>query len=579
MDATSLLRRALFPPRGRMFVLCLVVGLVGAVAAMVFDAMVDLAHHLLLGGLAGWDPPATGELHPAYDVPGWPQRAWFPVVATLGGLLAGLLVQRLCPEAEGHGTDAAIDAYHHRGGRVRSRVPAVKALASAITIGSGGVAGREGPAAQISVGLASILGRWVGLRGAERRILLLAGMAAGLAAIFRAPIGMAIFTVEILYAGMVFESEYLIFTVLAAVSAYAFHGLFLGSWTPIFAIPPGMQLDAPGPLLAFALLGITAGAFGAVLPTIFFGVRDLARRLPGPRWMRPALGGALVGTAGMFFPELLGTGYGWVELGMGGELSLAVIAGILLLKMPGMALTIGSGGSGGVFGPTVVMGGMLGLLVGGLSARFLPSAAMHPAAFAMVGMAALFAGAARAPFSTFIMVAEMTGGYGLLVPSMLATTLAFLVQRQLVQGRRYTTLYESQVEDPQDSPVHQGVMLRRAMRVLRDRPGQLGAEEIPLPDLVDMLHLGKPIPVAHDGGAGGAQLLTVKVEAGSELDGRLVGESMSAVEGVTLVAILRPGELVVPRGAARLGSGDELVAIVADEGAGSRLRQVAGVTP
>jgi chloride channel protein, CIC family len=283
-------REALFPPTYRLVLWCVVVGVFGAFAALAFDFLVDLAGDLLLGRLGGYQPPAAGVLDPDAVIPqGW-DRWWLPVVTTLGGLLSGLLVYRFAPEAEGHGTDAAVAAYHQKGGRTRTRVPFVKALASALTIGSGGVAGREGPTAQISVGLGSILSGLLRLRGQERRILLLAGMAGGLAAVFQAPLGMAIFAVEILYAGMVFESEALLFTVVSAVTAYALHGFFAG-WSPIFAIPPNLVFLEPLSLLGFAVLGVAAGALGAVLPTLFYRVRDLFARLPGPPHVKPALGG------------------------------------------------------------------------------------------------------------------------------------------------------------------------------------------------------------------------------------------------------------------------------------------------
>ncbi|HSK40791.1 MAG TPA: chloride channel protein, partial [Arenibaculum sp.] len=420
----------LFPPTYRLIGACLAAGVLGAIAALAFDGAVSLAERLLLGGIGGYAPPRVGVLEPAAVLPEWDRRWLLPVVTTLGGLLSGLLVFTLAPEAEGHGTDAAVGAYHRHGGDVRTRIPFIKAIASALTIGSGGVAGREGPTAHISVGLGAILSRVLGFRGQERRILLLASMSAGLAAIFRAPLGMAIFAVEILYSGMVFESEALIYTVISAVTAYALHGLVVG-WSPIFAIPRGLTFDQPAVLLGFVVLGILAGTGGAVLPRLFYGVRDFFRRLPGPPHLKPALGGLIVGLMGMAAPQILGTGYGWVELAMAGSLSLSALLVILLLKGPAMALTIGSGGSGGVFAPTVTLGAVLGGAVGIVLQRLLPDLRFVPAAFVVVGMAALFAGAARTPISTLIMVAEMTGGYGLIVPAMRTKILAFMVQRSL----------------------------------------------------------------------------------------------------------------------------------------------------
>ena len=561
----------LFRPTYRLIGFSLLAGVFGAVAALGFDALVDLAQRYLLVGIGGYQPPEVGTLLPHASIPaGW-KRLWLPVVTTLGGLLSGFIVYRWAPEAEGHGTDAAIGAYHQKGGLVRPRVPLIKAITSALTIGSGGVAGREGPAAQISVGLTTLLARWLGLRGEERRSLLLAGMAAGLAAIFRAPLGMAIFAVEILYAGMVFESEALIYTVIAAVSSYAMFGFFAG-WDSLFEIPAGMSFHQPSLLLAFAILGLLAGLLGAVLPTLLYRARDLFRKLPGPPHLKPAIGGLLVGLLGMAAPEILGTGYGWIELAMAGKMTLAAVLLLLLLKGPGMALTIGSGGSGGVFAPTVTMGAMLGAVVGLLVQAHLPAAGSSVAAFVVVGMAAVFAGAARTPISTLIMVAEMTGGYGLIVPAMLANIIAYVVQRSLTDGRRYPTLYESQVERREDSPLHRGVFLRRAVDMIEF--ADLEASEIRLPKLIHLLRFGEPIRIADGEGS----LVSLEIRPGSAMDGHTVAETVGAVGGATLVAILRGEEIISPRGPTILCAGDRLLAMVG-EAAHEMLEKITSTPP
>jgi len=544
----------LFGPTYRLVGYCVVVGFMGALAALAFDFMVDIAQAGLLEGIGGFYPPQTGVLEPEATVPSGLARLWLPLVTTLGGLLSGWVVYRWAPEAEGHGTDAAIGAYHRRGGDIRPRIPLVKAIASALTIGSGGVAGREGPTAQISVGLGTLLADRAGLRGQERRSLLLAGMAAGLSAMFRAPLGMAIFAVEILYSGMVFESEALIYTVIAAVTSYAFYGMFAG-WSRLFEIPAGLSVHHPGALLSFALLGVAAGLLGAVLPSLLYRVRDLFRRLPGPPHIRPALGGLAVGLMALAAPEVLGTGYGWVELAMAEKLTLATVMLILLLKGPAMALTIGSGGSGGVFAPTVTIGAMLGAAVGMSLNALMPGIDIPVAAFVLVGMAAVFSGAARTPISTLIMVAEMTGGYDLIVPAMLANILAFLVQRSLTANSPYPTLYESQVESREDSPLHRGVFVRRAMEILEG--GGLDPSEVRLPRLINLLRFGETIPVAE----GEGMLVAVNIRPGSHLAGRTVARTIGTMEGATAVAVLRGEQLLIPRGDTLLQEGDQLLLV------------------
>jgi CIC family chloride channel protein len=556
------------PTRYRLAACCVLMGALGAIAALLFDRAVDTAQTLLLTGIGGYTPPPVGILNAIIQEMPWAERWRLPLSTVLGGLLGGALVFSLAPEAEGHGTDAAIGAYHQSGGALRKRVPFIKGIASALTIGSGGVAGREGPTAQISVGLGAIVGSFLRLSGEERRILLLASMAAGLAAVFRSPLGMAIFAVEILYSGMVFESEALIYTVIAAVSAYAIHGFFVG-WAPIYAIPPGLIFDHPESLLAFAALGILAGGYGAILPTLFYRVRNLFHRLPGPRHFHPAIGALVVGLMGMAVPAILGTGYGWIEIGLAGRLSLGFLLLVALLKAPAMALTIGSGGAGGVFAPTVTMGALLGAAVGLAFQQWVPALHASPAAFAIVGMAAIFAGAARTPISTLIMVVEMTGGYGLIVPAMLCNVLAFAVQSSITSGWRYPTLYENQVARREDSAAHRGMFVRQALEMIEG--GGLETSEIPLPHLVSLLRYGDAIPL----GQGGGSLVSVVVSPGSRLAGNTVREGLGDLEGVTAVATLRGEETILARGPTPLDAGDQLVAVVTEAAQPELLRRAA----
>jgi CIC family chloride channel protein len=232
-----------------------------------------------------------------------------------------------------------------------------------------------------------------------------------------------------------------------------------------------------------------------------------------------------------------------------------------------MALTIGSGGSGGVFAPTVTLGAMLGGAVGLSLQRLLPGLQVVPAAFVVVGMAAIFSGAARTPISTLIMVAEMTGGYGLIVPAMLANILAFMVQTSLTHGRRYPTLYESQVASREDSPVHRGVFVRRALDLIEG--GTVDRAEVSLPRLVSLLRFGGTIPVTH----GTAMLFALSIAPGSSLDGNTIASGIGAM-GATAVAVLRGEEMIVPRGQTQLAAGDQLIAVVTPEDCES-LRELA----
>jgi CIC family chloride channel protein len=529
-----------------------VIGVAGGLGAQIFVWLLNLAERLFLVGLAGYQAPQPGSLNPEPVIGSW--GLWLiPLTTTLGGLLSGILVYTFAPEAEGHGTDAAVEAFHFKGGKVRPIVPLIKTFASAITIGSGGAAGREGPTAQISVGVGSMLADLLRLPDEDRRILVLAGMAAGLAAIFRSPLGMAIFAVEILYSGMAFETEALIYTVIASVVAYAVNGLFVG-WSPIFLFPQSIHFTQPIALVGYAALGIVAGVIGAIEPPIFYGIRDLFRSLEIPNHVKPAIGGLLMGLLAVFVPEVLSTGYGWVQKAMTGNYigwSLILLA---LAKILAMSLTISSGGSGGVFGPNVYIGGMVGAWVAFVTDRLIPGAGLNPAAFAVVGMAAVFAGTARVPIATLIMVAEMTGGYGLIVPSMLATTIAFVVERTVSAGFKYPRLYEAQVELRSDSPTHLETMLKATFAVLERGP-LVDLRNITFPHLASLLRHGTPIPI--HGGQG--SLLTVNIAENSQLANQTIAEVFEHFPELLAVAIIRDHNIHLPRGSTELKSGDQLL--------------------
>ena len=536
----------------RLLLYSALIGVAGGLGAQLFVWLLDLAERVLLIGLAGYQPPQPGSLNPQPVSGSW--GLWLiPLATTLGGLFSGLLVYTFAPEAEGHGTDAAVESFHFKGGKIRPIVPLIKVIASALTIGSGGAAGREGPTAQISVGAGSILADLLRLSDEDRRILVLAGMAAGLAAIFRSPLGMAIFAVEILYSGMAFETEALIYTVVASVVAYAVNGLFVG-WSPIFLFPQTVHFTQPIALAGYAALGVVAGVVGAIEPPIFYGIRDLFRSLRIPNHVKPAIGGLLMGLLALIVPETISTGYGWVQKAMTGDYIGWSLIFLALAKILAMSLTIASGGSGGVFGPNVYIGGMVGAWVAFAMDRLIPGAGLSPAAFAVVGMAAVFAGTARVPIATLIMVAEMTGGYGLIVPSMLATTIAFVVERTVSAGFKYPRLYEAQVELRSDSPTHLDRMLRSTFAVLERGP-LVDLRNITLPHLASLLRHGTPIPI--HGGQG--YLLTVNIAENSPLANRKIAEVFEQFPELLAVAIIRDQRIQLPRGSTQLKTGDQLL--------------------
>jgi len=397
-------------------------GVVGALSAQLFMWMLRACNHLFLYALAGYLPPGL-ESGGALQQTIGPHGLWLiPAVTTLGGLLSGILVYRFAPEAEGHGTDTAVEAFHRKEGLIRPQVAPVKMLASAITIGSGGAAGREGPIALIASGLGSLYARLAHRTEEERRLLLLAGMAAGLSAIFRSPMGTGVFAIEILYGRMEFEVGALLYTMLSSAVAYTVNGAFVG-FRPLFKVPT-IPTPAFSDYASYAVLGLAASLVATVLPQVFYYIRDLFRLLPLPVWTRPAIGGLGVGLLALRLPQVLGGGYGWIQLAINGQLTLFLLLGLILAKMLAFSFTVSSGGSGGVFAPSLFVGAMLG-------GSFAILLHQIPAVFVVVGMAAVFGAAARVPIATMLMVTEMAGGYHLLVPAGLAVMISYLLQVRL----------------------------------------------------------------------------------------------------------------------------------------------------
>ena len=336
-------------------------------------------------------------------------------------------------------------------------MPLVKLLASAITIGTGGSGGREGPAAQISAGFGSLLATLFRLDVRDRRLAIATGIGAGIGAIFRAPLGGALLAAEILYKHDL-EVEALIPGLIASIVGYSLFGAVAG-WQPIFAVPADLAFTAPAQLLLYGVLGVLCGLIGRLYAGGFYAIGAAFERLALPPWLKPALGGLLVGLIALAVPQVSGMGYGWVQLWMGSSLAALPLWLLLLLpflKILATGLSIGSGGSGGIFGPGMVIGAAVGAAFWRISHLFLPSLPALPAPFVIVGMMALFGGIAHAPLAVMLMVAEMTGNLSLLAPAMLAVSLAVLIVGD-------QSIYRSQPGTRADSPAHR---LQQALPLL-----------------------------------------------------------------------------------------------------------------
>jgi CIC family chloride channel protein len=366
-------------------------------------------------------------------------------IPALGGLVSGFLVYTFAPEAEGHGTDAMIEAFHRKAGIIRARVPIIKSIASVITLATGGSAGREGPIAQIGAGYGSWLAQVLKMEVKDRRLLLLAGAAGGLGAIFRAPLGGAITAVEILYRED-FETEAIIPCIISSVVGYSLFTLIFGH-EPIFATPQ-FQFTNPLELLVYAVLGLVCAPLGILYIRVFYGARDhVFHKIKIPPHFKPALGGLGVGFIALFLPQVIGGGYGFLQEAIFAKAAWWIMLLAIFGKMVTTALTIGSGGSGGVFGPSLFIGGMIGGVIGYVGNLLFPGLVTQPGAYVLVGMASFFAGVASAPIGALLMVSEMTQGYGLLAPLMLVSVIAILLTRKW-------SIYEKQVENKFASPAH-----------------------------------------------------------------------------------------------------------------------------
>ena len=458
----------------RLLGLAVLVGIVAGLGAILFYAATRGVEHYALGELAGYH----AAVRPAGEVDlGWlvawnqPFRPWLLlIIPTVGGILSGWLVYTFAPEAEGHGTDAVIAAYHNRQGQIRPRVPLVKIVASALTIGSGGSGGREGPIAQIGAGFGSLLANLLRLGGKDRRILVAAGMGAGIAAIFRAPLAGALFAAEVLYCSPEFEPEVIMPAAIACVVSYCTFGLFAG-WKPLFETPD-MSFTNPWQLGPYLLLVLFMILLAMLYTHTFYGMTHLFRRLSLPRHLRPAIGAFLTGLTGFLLYYMFGRnqavlavlafGYGSIQQAMtdGAAMSAWVLLAIALGKILTTSLTIGSGGSGGVFGPSMVIGGCGGGALGIVLHHLWPGLVPNPASFVIVGMAGFFAAAAKTPFSTLVIVSEMTGGYHLLLPALWVCVLAFLLSDE-------KSIYSAQLESRSRSPAHRGSFVRDVLGEVR----------------------------------------------------------------------------------------------------------------
>ncbi|SLM30590.1 EriC2 [Desulfamplus magnetovallimortis] len=444
---------------GKRFFNFILIGVIAGLGAVIFHYLCELGVHFFLDFMAGYRPDAPAGEHRLLTPTDTPFNRWILLILpAIGGIVSGWLVYTFAPEAEGHGTDAAIDAYHHKGGFIRGRVPIIKTIASTITLTTGGSGGREGPIAQIGAGFGSFLATKLKLSERERRIMMAAGVGAGVGSIFRAPLAGALFAAEVLYRDPEFESDVIIPAGISSVVAYCIFCLVFG-WGSLFD-SPGFKFQNPlelGPYLVLAVVLVITGFFYV---KAFYGVTDFFRKLKIPNHIKPAIGGLITGIIGFFLPYTLAFGYGSAQKAIFNELSISVLLALAIGKIFTTSFSIGSGGSGGVFGPSVVIGGAMGGVVGKLFHLVIPTVVATPGSFVIVGMAGFFTSVSNTPISTIIFVSEMTNSYHLLLPSLLVCSVSYLLSQRW-------TIFKNQVKSRVDSPAHAGEFMMDVLQTMK----------------------------------------------------------------------------------------------------------------
>lgn len=396
------------------------VGIFSGVSALVFRWLIEGFRALFFGSAEA----ALSFLGPYYVI----------LVPAAGGLLVGPLIYFFAREAKGHGVPEVMLAVAERGGRIRPQVAVVKSLASSLCIGSGGSVGREGPIVQIGSTLGSALGQWLRLPDERIRTLVACGAAGGIAATFNAPIAGVFFAMEVILGE--FATTTFSMVVLSSVTASIIARMTLGN-NPAFAVPL-YSMVSPWEIGLYFGLGLLAAPVAVAFSRILYAFEDLFDAWHIPEYLKPVPGGLAVGTMGLFFPELFGVGYDGIEKVFAGKLVLGAMLLLVFLKILATSITIGSGGSGGVFAPSlfigVMLGGAYGLFVHGL----FPTITASAGAYALVGMGAVFAAAAHAPITAIIILFEMTNDYRIILPLMTSVVVSVLVSHRLSRESIYT---------------------------------------------------------------------------------------------------------------------------------------------
>jgi CIC family chloride channel protein len=448
---------------GKYFGEAMLVGVVTGFVVVGFRRLIDWGTDLLMSGVG--HHPVLSRLSDGVAVARLlsrdslldPHRWILFLLPALGALAGYLLIRRFAKLEHARGTDSAIKAYHQQKGYITSAVIPIKSIASVLTVGSGGSGGYEGPVTLIGAACGSFVARRFNLTARARRILMAAGLSAGIAALFQAPLAGAIFGIEIFYSSSDVEYETLLPCFIASAVSYTIFACFFG-WGSLFTMPPACVYDEGLRLLPYFVLAI-AVTFGVRFYIAFFrGTERWFAERCWPGAVKVVAGGLATGTIGFFVPDILGSSYAIIQASFSagqselfadiGPLTIAGFVCFFFMKAVATSFTVGSGGSAGVFAPALVCGGALGAAVGLFFKSVLPGTFdIHPAAFALVGMAGFLASAVRVPITAIVIVAEISGNHSLLLPAMWVCGISFWLNNGW-------SLYRSQPHSRESSPVH-----------------------------------------------------------------------------------------------------------------------------
>ncbi len=419
-----LLERAKMTEHSIMILIAIIIGILAGFGAIGIRTLIHMVSDMSFLG--------EGTLLERITATPWYFKILIPMI---GGLIVGPLIYNFAPEAKGHGVPEVMQSIILKGGVIRPRVALIKALASSITIGSGGSVGREGPIIQIGASLGSTVGQFFRVSTHRMKTLVGCGAAAGIAAAFNAPIAGALFAVEIILMDFAVAqfSPIVISSVMATVISHQFEGNFAAFQVPSY------ELVNPWELLFYGVLGVLSGFVSYIfIKTLYSFEAVFDEKVKIPEYLQPAFGGMVIGIIAIFFPQIMGVGYDSINLALHGEMALGMGLILIFVKILSTSVTLGSGGSGGIFAPSLFMGAMVGAFFGKLIEAYVPMVTAAPGAYALVAMGGLVAGTTRAPITAIIIVFELTNDYNIILPLMITCIISMILSGKLSRESIYT---------------------------------------------------------------------------------------------------------------------------------------------